>query len=228
MAATDSLRARYAQASDDDIRAILDAGTTQMEPGARAILMAEVRRRHMLGDVSPLDKLAWPAEVPEAAKYSKVGLGMRFFAYIIDTVYAGLPLIVCAVLLGVGLLAARGLGGIAAAGVLGMICSLGWAIYYSFVKDGREGGQSVGKKALNLMVVNIATNEPCTKRESFVRQLDLFFLQMIPVVGWLVEPIVMLSSKDGRRLGDRAAETQVIEVSEYQPPTVRDDRVLLG
>ena len=228
MATTDTLRTRYAQASDDDLRAMLDAGTTQMEPGARAILMAEVRRRHMLGDVSPLDKLAWPAEVPEASRYSKVGFGKRVLAYIIDALYSGLPLIGCAMLTALGFAVAGNLGGIAAAGILGMICSLGWAIYYSFVKDGREGGQSVGKKALNLMVVNITTNEPCSKRESFTRQLDLFFLQMIPLVGWLVEPIVMLSSKDGRRIGDRAADTQVIEVSEYQPATIQRDRVLLG
>jgi len=103
-----------------------------------------------------------------------------------------------------------------ALGVMAMICSFGWGIYYSFTKDGRERGQSIGKKKLNLMVVNITTNKPCTKGESFLRELDLFFLQMFPIVGWLVEPIFIVASDDGRRLGDRAADTQVIDVNDYR------------
>jgi uncharacterized RDD family membrane protein YckC len=68
-----------------------------------------------------------------------------------------------------------------------------------------------------LRVINATTNEPCSTSESMVRQLDLFFLQWVPVIGWLVEPIVALAAEDGRRLGDRAAGTQVIEARDYQP-----------
>lgn len=98
-----------------------------------------------------------------------------------------------------------------------MICSFGWALYYAFTKDGRGRGQSIGKKKLNLMVVNITTNKPCTRAESFLREIDVFFLQMFPIVGWLVEPIFIDTSDDGRRLGDRVANTQVIDVNDYRP-----------
>ena len=215
METADALRASYRQASDDDLRVILDAGTTQLSQEARSALMEEVARRRMLGEVNPLDKLAWPAEVPQVQRYPKVGLGRRFLARIIDTLVP-LPF-----LLGSGILIAIGAASSGSAytalGVMAMICSVGWGLYYAFTKDGREHGQSIGKKKLNLMVVNVTTNKPCTRGESFLRELDIFFLQMFPIVGWLVEPIFIVTSDDGRRLGDRVAETQVIDVSDHRP-----------
>jgi len=214
METADALRASYRQASDDDLRVILDAGTTQLSQEARSALMEEVARRRMLGEVNPLDKLAWPAEVAEVRRYPKVGLGRRLAARILDM------LVPVPLMLGSGILIAIGVTSNASAftalGVMAMICSFGWGIYYSFTKDGRGFGQSIGKKKLNLMVVNITTNKPCTKGESFLRELDLFFLQMFPIVGWLVEPIFIVASDDGRRLGDRAADTQVIDVNDYR------------
>lgn len=216
METTETLRARYERASDDDLRAILDAGTTQMAPDARAILMTEVRRRRMLGDVNPLDRLAWPAEVPEVPRYSKVKFRRRLGARLLDSFVPALPMLGFLLLAGLGAIVG-GVGGILALlGFLGAFVSVFWGMYYAFTKDGRERGQSIGKKKLNLMVVNITTNKPCTKGESALRELDLFFLQMVPIVGWLVEPIVMLASKDGRRLGDHLADTQVIDVTEYR------------
>lgn len=213
MDSVDNWRERYTSASDAELRAILGAGTTQLTPEARQALMAELTRRRMLADISPLDKLAWPPEVAPAPRYAKASFRKRLGAHIADMVFSSLPILGSAILM-------LFIGEVAIIGVLGfiaMLASICWVIYYSFTKDGREGGQSVGKKWLDLMVVNVTTNRPCTKGESFIRQLDLFFLQMIPVVGWLVEPVVMLASKDGRRLGDRAANTQVIDVSEYRP-----------
>ena len=217
METTDTLRARYERASDDDLRAILDAGTTQMTPDARAILMMEVRRRRMLGDVNPLDKLAWPAEVPEVPRYAKVRFRRRLGARLLDSFVPALPMLGFGLLAGVGAIIGGAGGILTVLGFLGVFCTIIWGMYYAFTKDGRERGQSIGKKRLNLMVVNVTTNKPCTKGESALRELDLFFLQMIPIVGWLVEPIFMLASKDGRRLGDHLADTQVIDVSEYQP-----------
>ena len=218
METTDELRTRYTQASDADLRAILDAGTTQLTPEARETLMAELRRRRMLGEINPLDKLTWPAEVPEVPKYPKVKFGTRVWAHIIDSFVPGVPMIGFMILAGIGIASGASILGVL--GFIGVVCSLFWGFYYSFTKDGRTGGQSIGKKKCGLMVVNITTNKPCTKGESTLRALDLIFLNMIPIVGWLVEPIVVLSSEDGRRLGDKFADTQVINVSEYRP-TVR-------
>lgn len=164
--------------------------------------------------INPLDKLVWPPEVSAAPNYGKVRFGRRFAARIIDVLFAGLPFFACAILIALAAALAPG-SMLAAIAIPVMVCAFGWGMYYMFTKDGRDGGQSVGKKTLNLMVVNIGTNRPCSKGESCLRELDLMFLQMIPIVGWVVEPIVMLASERGRRLGDRAANTQVIDASEY-------------
>ena len=39
---------------------------------------------------------------------------------------------------------------------------------------------------------------------------------IIPFVGWLIEPIIVLADGYGRKLGDRAANTQVIEKLYYR------------
>jgi uncharacterized RDD family membrane protein YckC len=39
-------------------------------------------------------------------------------------------------------------------------------------------------------------------------------VKLIPIAA-LIEPIIVIASRDGRRLGDRAAGTQVIPVSAY-------------
>jgi uncharacterized RDD family membrane protein YckC len=102
---------------------------------------------------------------------------------------------------------------------LALLASLAgvWAIWYAFTKDGRAGGQSIGKKAMGLMVVHLPTNLPCTTRQSALRYLILVGLGLIPYVGWLVEPIVTLVAAGGRRLGDTVAGTQVIAAAELRP-----------
>ena len=42
-------------------------------------------------------------------------------------------------------------------------------------------------------------------------------LPLIPGIGFLIEPIAAVVTADGRRLGDRLAGTQVIEVGDYDP-----------
>lgn len=82
---------------------------------------------------------------------------------------------------------------------------------YGFFKDGFEKGQSFGKNLLGLMVIHLPNNAPCSFGQSFLRNLIMTLISIVPFIGWLVEPIIVLASNDGRRLGDKAANTQVIE-----------------
>lgn len=149
------------------------------------------------------------------ALYPKAPLGGRFVAAILDNLVSSIP----AVLLVGGAVAAGVAGSTGLAVVLGILAAAAvlWAIWYSFTKDGRPNGQSIGKKAMGLMVVHLPTNQPCNNGQSALRYLVLFGLNLIPYVGWLVEPIVTLSAAGGQRLGDKAAGTQVIAVGEYKP-----------
>lgn len=88
-------------------------------------------------------------------------------------------------------------------------------IAYTLFKDGMEGGQSWGKRAVGLMVVNLDGNIPCSKGKSFVRNIVSALLSIIPYIGWLIEPIFVLADSNGRKVGDKAANTQVIAKSFY-------------
>jgi uncharacterized RDD family membrane protein YckC len=147
------------------------------------------------------------------ALYPKAPLGGRFLAALVD----GL-VILPAFVLGAFLVMAVAAGSTVLAVLLGLATFAAglWALYYAFTKDGRPGGQSIGKKMNRLMVVHLQTNQPCTRGQSALRYLVMFLLNLVPYVGWLIEPIVLLSAAGGRRLGDSAAGTQVIEASAYR------------
>jgi len=66
----------------------------------------------------------------------------------------------------------------------------------------------------------LESNRPCSRGSSFTRNFlgfSLFFVALfLPVIGWLlffVEPLAVISSREGQRFGDRWARTQVILIS---------------
>ena len=93
-------------------------------------------------------------------------------------------------------------------------------LIYSLVKDGLGEGQSWGKRALDLMVVSLDDHTPCTKGKSFYRNFISGLLVIVPVFGWIVEPILVLATEDGRKLGDKAANTQVINKNDFYEQTI--------
>jgi uncharacterized RDD family membrane protein YckC len=148
------------------------------------------------------------------ALYPKAPLGGRFLAALVDglaTVPAGLLWVFTVVAFTAD---ATALGVVVA---LAAVAATLWALVYSFTKDGRPGGQSIGKKMMGLMVVHLPSNQPCTPGQSALRYLVMFLLNLVPYVGWLIEPIVLLTAAGGRRLGDSAAGTQVIRATDLRP-----------
>ncbi|WP_196886172.1 RDD family protein [Aureivirga sp. CE67] len=86
---------------------------------------------------------------------------------------------------------------------------------YSLFKDSLGHGQSFGKKALDIMIIDLNTYMPCNKRQSFLRNFTSGLLSLIPIIGWLIEPVLVLASEDGRKIGDRTVNTQVIDLKNY-------------
>ncbi|MFI5405469.1 MAG: RDD family protein [Nitrososphaerales archaeon] len=149
-------------------------------------------------------------------KYPKASLGNRFLAALLDgLISAGLS--IPAILFFVaGMEKSKsykndGAGGLIFIAVLFYLLPL----IYSLIKDGLGQGQSWGKKPLDLMVINLENNSPCDKGKSFVRNIISALLAIIPFIGWLIEPIMVIATDDGRKLGDKAANTQVIEIKNF-------------
>lgn len=148
--------------------------------------------------------------------YYKASVGNRFLALLLDSLIFTALLIPGAIALVGAFIAAYGNDeelaiGLCILGVILIFVPLGFQLF----KDGFGQGQSPGKKALKLMVIDLDTNTPCTKQKSFLRNVILLLAGLVPIIGSFIEPIMVLATKDGRRLGDRAANTMVIEKSQY-------------
>ena len=169
--------------------------------------------------------------VPGAAyDYPKAELGKRILAYIVDGLVASVPLIVTAPIAFIPLYRYIASDGwISPSGfswvliIIGLLIGFGWAILYTLLRDGFGQGQSIGKKMTGLMVVRLTDNLPCTKKDSFVRNVVAVglgvLLSWIPVLNFFAawaEPIIALINQKGMRLGDRLANTQVVAVNLVQ------------
>jgi len=71
-------------------------------------------------------------------------------------------------------------------------------------------GQSVGKFLFSLVVVNLQTGRPCSRGGSVRRNL-LFLIPGLNIVAVIWEIVTVVRDPQGQRLGDRLAQTQVIE-----------------
>lgn len=87
-------------------------------------------------------------------------------------------------------------------------------------------GQSLGKKLLNLKAVVVDTRGNCDYVTSIKRNLPFIIpmiFMVVPVVGWvigsilwvvalIIEIILVITDENGDRLGDKIADTRVIEI----------------
>jgi uncharacterized RDD family membrane protein YckC len=91
----------------------------------------------------------------------------------------------------------------------GSLIALVGAAVYLLLRDG-IGGQSLGKLVVGLVVVNVQTGRFCSWKDSALRNVFV----LIPganVAAVFLEGFTILRDPQGQRLGDRLAQTQVIE-----------------
>lgn len=90
--------------------------------------------------------------------------------------------------------------------ILGIIPGL----VYFFIRDALFEGRSIGKKAMGIRTINIKTNEPCSYKESFLKNLvSLAWWSLTASITFWID-IILFATKH-RILGDRAAEVIVIK-----------------
>lgn len=166
--------------------------------------------------------------IPEALRYTnhlhktngvclqKANLGKRFVANLLDSLITIGLCIPTAIFCVIGVLCIPDYQDPGAISVLFFfLAAFAYCIpiIYVFIKDGMGEGQSWGKKAMKIKVVNINDHTNCTKKASALRALVNYALSLIPIIGWLIEPIMVLATSNGRRLADKAAETMVINAN---------------
>lgn len=88
------------------------------------------------------------------------------------------------------------------AGIVLIVLGVLFALLYTLLADGLEGGQSIGKRMVGIRVISADTGAPCTFGQSFLRNLLLAFLGPID---W-----IFIFGERRQRLGDKAAGTIVI------------------
>ena len=121
--------------------------------------------------------------------YAKVDVRKRLLAAFVD----GLPVIAAWVLY------------VRTGSLLGAAA----AVIYLLLRDG-IGGQSLGKLFVGLVVVNVRTGRLCSWKDSALRNVFV----LIPganLAAVFLEFITIVRDPQGQRLGDRLAQTQVIE-----------------
>ncbi len=101
-------------------------------------------------------------------------------------------------------------------------------LIYLALSDSLQYGQSVGKKTFGFRVVDIESGEPCSVRQSIIRNLPFLiptFFAIFPFWGWVITFLVgiplgvlelyfIVSLDSGQRVGDVMADTTVIASSD--------------
>jgi uncharacterized RDD family membrane protein YckC len=96
---------------------------------------------------------------------------------------------------------------------------------YIAIADGLFSGQSLGKRIIGLRVVRAADGGPITFKDSLIRNsiyAVIYLFYLIPYLRWVLIPTVgliivafevyyLVVDSHGYRVGDLAADTQVID-----------------
>jgi uncharacterized RDD family membrane protein YckC len=186
-------------------------GEEQYGPYLQAEARSYLREGRLVADdLGSTDGVTW-RPLRELLGYPPGGLAARFGAALLD-------FLIALVFLVPGLLAMAQRFDVGVTDEAYLLLGAGGlvGIGYQFVKDGFSG-RSLGKRAAGLIVVHLPTNRPCSIVRSAVRTLVIFLTNGLLGIGWVIEPLLVIVTSDRRRLGDRAASTQVIGVADYQP-----------
>jgi uncharacterized RDD family membrane protein YckC len=94
-------------------------------------------------------------------------------------------------------------------GTTGNVAYLALAAAFGLLRDGIHG-QSPGKFIMGLVVINVETGDVARWKDSGRRNV-LFLLPGANIAAVVLEARTLLRDPQGQRLGDRFAQTQVIE-----------------
>jgi uncharacterized RDD family membrane protein YckC len=156
-----------------------------------------------------------PGMPPPAAGYTppagpsgpRSGFWRRVGAAIIDGILVSIPVSILGALFGIGPFSDTTGAGSTAYQALATV--VGWA--YGTYFEGSGAGQTVGKKVLNIRVIDFATGGPLGYPKAFVRQLVKLVSGLACGLGYLW----MLWDREKQTWHDKVATTVVVPTDAY-------------
>jgi uncharacterized RDD family membrane protein YckC len=134
-----------------------------------------------------------------AASGPRAGFWRRFGAALLDGIIIGIPLTVLYVAL-------KGAGY-----ALGLLLGIVYFVYF----EGGPTGQTLGKQALGIRVIDFTTGGPIGYGRAFIRYIGRIVSAVVIYIGYLW----MLWDPEKQCWHDKFAGDVVVPVSAYPPPT---------
>ena len=88
-----------------------------------------------------------------------------------------------------------------------------FGVSYTLFKDSLFHGKSLGKMIFGLLVIRVSDGKPCKVSQSILRN-TFFVIPGMNIVSLIFEVYFIINDKQGIRLGDKLAQTQVVEGKE--------------
>lgn len=114
---------------------------------------------------------------------------------------------------------------------IGPLLGFAYSLLADALPTGKGDRRSIGKRAVNLAVIHRKENRPLSLADSVVRNSPIgiaTFFAIIPIVGWMILFLVgiplmamevyLILTKNGLRLGDVMADTEVRWMKRGKPP----------
>lgn len=127
---------------------------------------------------------------------SRASFGIRFVAALIDTILLGIVGYILGLILGPAL-----------GTVVQLLLGLG---YYAYL-EGSPSGQTVGKKAMNIRVIDFSTGAPIGTTRGLIRYLG----KLVSGIPCLLGYFWMLWDPEKQTWHDKIATTVVVPTSDY-------------
>jgi uncharacterized RDD family membrane protein YckC len=128
----------------------------------------------------------------------RAGIGVRFVAALIDGVLTGIVTVLLAVAL-------KGTGS-----AVGILVSI---VYFAYF-EGQPAGQTLGKKAMNIRVIDFGTGGSLETSKAIVRSVVRYISGLVCAIGF----IWALFNDQKQTWHDLAATTVVVPVADYPVP----------
>jgi uncharacterized RDD family membrane protein YckC len=147
----------------------------------------------------------WAFEEPavQAPRYELASWGSRVAAFLLDVLIVFAGLFVVGVVFGF-----FSEGGSGAASVVGVIVYLALGLYAPVLLAANDG-QTIGKKALGIAVIN-EDGHPIGFGRALWREIFSRWLLGITIIGGILDPLWPLWDEQNRALHDMMAKTRVI------------------